>query len=383
MRTINLQTVYQLVITSLLLGACLGLLGQRLSWLSGALSTFEPSVLAASSSTFATQTISDVTSPQTQDVTTSDHTDSNVQIEVEVHTRGNASAVARALGPGDTEVKTSTEGEGDGRSAAYLKAPEAVSWSPSAQPLATPAVSTAPSSQMGQPKALVTEALVNLRSSPDLAGSVLGSALQGQEFTILGRDALMTWWLVCCNGGQARWVHKNVVQVIGDVSLVPVVAQAMTAPTNNQVDAANNQPIANLPVPTPALPTPTPTVQYEFMLTEQAQFEERITPRIYLYVYEHEDGLAGYTVHVRKDGHELSVVKQTAPGAPSFTWPLPSDRQRYTNLKLEFPTVSPGGVWEVQLIDATGRAVGPVATFRLQPNDPRQEMYVKYRKRLS
>ena len=40
MRTINLQTVYQLVITALLLGACLGLLGQRLQWLTGSATLF-------------------------------------------------------------------------------------------------------------------------------------------------------------------------------------------------------------------------------------------------------------------------------------------------------------------------------------------------------
>lgn len=386
MRTINLQTVYQLVITSLLLGACLGLLGQRLSWLANAMSTFEPAVLAAPALTAVdTQMTSAEAAPQSQDVTKSENLDSNVQIEVEVHTRGNANAIARALGPGDTEVKTSTEGEGDGRSAAYLKAPEAVAWLPSAaQPVATPAVNTAPSTQTGQPKATITEALVNLRSSPDLAGTVLGSALRGQEFTIMGRDAVKSWWLVCCDGGQARWVHDGVVQVTGDVAFVPVVAQAANIiPTHNQAIAVNNHSVANLPIPTlaPPLPTPIPAAQYEFMVMEQAQFEERITPRIYLYVYEREEGLPGYTVHVRKDGYDLPIVKQSAPGMPGFTWPIPSDRQRYTNLKLEFPNISPAGLWEVQLIDGAGQAVGPVVTFRLQPNDPRQEMYVKYRKR--
>jgi hypothetical protein len=66
---------------------------------------------------------------------------------------------------------------------------------------------------------------------------------------------------------------------------------------------------------------------------------------------------------------------------PGITWPIPNERQRYTNLKIEFPNVSPAGLWEIQLLDANGRPVGPVATFRLQPDDPRQELYVKYRKR--
>lgn len=375
MRTINLQTVYQLVITSLLLGACLGLLGQRLSWLTGALAPFEPVVFAAPASTMmGTQAVSAAAAHQAQDITTSGNTDSNIQVEVEVHTRGNASALARALGPGDTEVKTSTEGEGDGRSAAYLKAPETAVLAPAAPAPSTPPVSSVPSAQTGQPTATVTEALINLRSSPDLAGAVLGNAQRGQAFTIMGRDPLMTWWLVCCDGGQARWVHTEVVQVTGDVTLVPVMAQATTTiPTSNQ-------PVANLAAPTPA-PLPTPATQFEFAVAEQAQFEERVTPRLYVYVYETEDGLDGYTVRVRKDGRDLPVTQQTKPGLPGFTWPLPTDRQRYTNLKVEFPNVTPAGVWEVQLVDANGRAVGPVATFRLQPNDAQQELYVKYRKR--
>lgn len=375
MRTINLQTVYQLVITSLLLGACLGLLGQRLPWLTGAISTFDPPVLAAPSLPMADiQSVAAADVTQGQDLTTGGNADSNIQVEVEVHTRGNANALARALGPGDAEVKASTEGDGDGRSVAYFKAPDVAAFAPSAPSPSTPPVSNGPSAQTGEPIATVTEALVNLRSSPNLAGAVLGNAQRGQSFTIMGRDTLLTWWLVCCDGGQARWVHSGVVEVTGDVTMLPVVAQSSPAmPTSNQ-------PVANFPPPTPA-PLPTPAPQFEFAIVEQAQFEERITPRLYVYVYEKEEGLDGYTVRVRKDGRELPVNQQSKPGMPGFTWPLPTDRQRYTNLKLEFPNVTAAGIWEVQLIDINGRAVSPVATFRLQPDDRQQELYVKYRKR--
>lgn len=131
----------------------------------------------------------------------------------------------------------------------------------------------------------------------------------------------------------------------------------------------------------PSLPTTVSPPQYEFVLTEQIQFEERISPRIFLYVYEDDEGLAGYTLRIRKDGSELPIPQRSVAGLPSYTWPIPNERQRSTNLKVEFPDVNPTGVWEVQLIDATGSAVGPVATFRLQPNDANQEMYVLYRKR--
>lgn len=381
MRTINLQTVYQLVITALLLGACLGLLGQRLQWLTGSATFFEQPIIAAPSLTMpGVLSGASAGAPQPQDVTTSNNHDSNVQVEVEVHTRGNANAEARARGPGDTEVKSSTQGEGDGRSAAYLKALDVPAWTPSVQQILVPTVVPPlgqSNVQPGQPKAIVMEEMVNLRSAPSLNGAVLGSARRGQEFTIIGRDPTSTWWLVCCDQGQARWIYGGVVQVSGVVASVSIVDQPVAANTQ-----ATTAPVG-LPTPTvaPPLPTAVPAPQYEFMLAEQAQFEERITPRIHLYVYETQEGLGGYMVSVRKDGQGLPTTAKTAPGMPGITWPIPNERQRYTNLKLEFPNISPAGLWEIQLLDANGRAVGPVATFRLQPNDPRQELYVKYRKR--
>lgn len=379
MRTINLQTVYQLVITALLLGACLGLLGQRLQWLSGSVSLFEQPIMAAPSFTLPNALAgAPAAASQPQDMTMSNNNDANVQVEVEVHTRGNANAEARARGPGDTEVKSSTQGEGDGRSAAYLKVPDVPAWT------LVPTVVAPPSAQgavqrgtSSQPKAIVMEDMVNLRAAPNLNSAVLGNARRGQEFTIIGRDPTSTWWLVCCDQGQARWIYGGVVQVSGVVDSVSIVDQPLvySAP-------ANTTPIG-LPTPTvaPALPTATPAPQYEFMLAEQAQFEERITPRIHLYVYETQEGLGGYMLSVRKDGQGIPATAKSAPGMPGITWPIPNERQRYTNLKLEFPGLSPAGLWEIQLLDANGRPVGPVATFRLQPNDPRQEIYVKYRKR--
>lgn len=379
MRTINLQTVYQLILTALLLGACLGMLGQRLPSLTRAIFTgfAQPIVAAPASSVGGIGMANSSAAPQSQDVTTSKSNDANVQVEVEVHTRGNASAEARALGPGNTEVKTSTEGEGDGRSAAYVKAPEITSWSqPVLQPTTQP-FSNSSSDPLATAKAVVNEPLVNLRNGPDLTGAVMGTAQRGQEFAVVGRNRTNTWWLVCCDQGQSRWIYHEVVYVTGNLGGVPVVEQQI--PVGEQTSS----PVAIAPTPTiaPPMPTATPALQYEFLLAEQAQFAEQVTPRIFLYVYQTLEGLDGYTAHVRKDGHDLPVTQKTVAGMPGITWPIPNDRQRHTNLKLEFPNISPAGLWEVQLIDETGRDVGPISTFRLQPNDRNQEMYVKYRKR--
>ena len=380
MRTINLQTVYQLVITALLLGACLGLLGQRLpALLQGTALPFEQPIVAAPASNSFPQ-------PQANQATTGQTKEANVQVEVEVHARGNASAQASALGPGDTEVKASTAGDGDGRSVAYLKAPDAT-WSTadqsssqsSAQPaLGDTAVQASADAGM-QAKVIVVEAMANLRSSPSLEGAVLGSATRGQEFTIVGRNATQTWWLVCCEQAQPLWIYSGVVQISGNVAQVSVVEQPVMAAAVNQMQLNSTVQMVSLPTPTLAAALPEP-ITYAFTLAEQTQFEEHIVPRIFFYVHQQENGLGGYTVRVRKDGIDLPVAKATTAGLPGYTWPIPNERQRYANLKVEFPQVAAAGLWEIQLLDEVGNAVGPIAIFRLQPGDTHQEMYVRYHK---
>ncbi len=387
MRTINLQTVYQLVITALLLGACLGLLGQRLpALLDGTALPFEQPIVAAPASNTFPQ-------PQAIQDTLGQSNDANVQVEVAVHTRGNASAHASALGPGDTAVKASTEGDGDGRSVAYLKAPATNLSGPSAsqagsqtsgqlsaQPstLQESTVVAAADTTGTQAKAVVVEAMANLRSNPTLDGAVVGSAARGQEFTIVGRDATNTWWLVCCNQAQSLWIYSGVVQISGNVERVGLVQSPVMAAAN-PVQLNNTLQMISLPTPTlaPALPVP---AAYEFTLAEQTQFEEHIVPRIFFYVHQQEDGLGGYSVRVRKDGIDLPVAKTTSAGLPGYTWPIPNERQRHANLKVEFPQISAAGLWEIQLLDETGAAVGPIAIFRLQPGETHQEMYIRYRK---
>lgn len=381
MRTINLQTAYQLIITALLLGACLGLVGQRLSWLTGSpIAAMERNASAVQQFMPNAVTRMAASTPQTQDVMISKNTDASVQVEVEVHSRGNANALAQATGPGHTEVKADTAGEGDGRSVAYITAPDALAWvlpTPAATTLGTTNSTLAPvpvAASLSSAIATVTEAVVNLRTAPQLDSVVVGTASRGQQFILVGRDTANIWWLVCCQQDQPRWVHSAVVQITGDSTKVNVVTP--------QVKTSMSTLPALVPTATTVAPMPpvVPPPQYEFMLAEQAQFEERITPRIFLYVDDGDEGLDGYTLRVRKDGYLLPVTQRSAAGLPGYTWPLPNERQRYTNLKVEFPTMNPAGVWEVQLVDTNGQAIGPVATFYLQPNEPKQEMYVNYRK---
>ena len=63
-----------------------------------------------------------------------------------------------------------------------------------------------------------------------------------------------------------------------------------------------------------------------------------------------------------------------------MTWPIADSRQRFQNMKVEFPGVQAPGTWVVQLVDGGGNPVGPPATFTLEGNDTNQELYVRYKK---
>jgi hypothetical protein len=143
-------------------------------------------------------------------------------------------------------------------------------------------------------------------------------------------------------------------------------------------------PTATLPPPTTAPPLPTPTAApngLDFDLVAKEQFEETITPRIYLYVYSGAEGLGGYSLRVKKDGVDLPVSVTSFGGQPGMTWPLPIARQRFYNMKLEYKGTPAPGTWEIQLIDAAGKIAGPPAIFQLSGNEQNQELYLRYQKR--
>ena len=390
MRTIKLATAYQLVFTSLLLGACLGTVSQRvperftipLSSVQAKAVTEEQAALDVPSQSIGSSLPTDLA------LTTNQGEDANVQVEVEVHTTRGANASARAIGPGDTVVKTDTTGEGHGRAVARLDAPTSPTWPAvvsSADTSGANGVSTSSDvvpagyADNGAPLAIIQESLVNLRSAPGLYGAVMGSGVRGQGMKVIGRDRTGGWWLVCCVNEQTVWISASVVTIMGSTSEIHIVNAA--APTNGAVASpvamAGRTGLQTLPASAAPIPIP----EYPFELTEQQQHAEQIIPRIHLYVHDGSEGLGNYSVRVHKDGATLAVEGQTFAGTPGYTWPLPTERQHFTNLKLEFPHISVAGQWDIQLIDGAGKPVGPPARFILAPNDPNQEMYVRYERR--
>ena len=115
-----------------------------------------------------------------------------------------------------------------------------------------------------------------------------------------------------------------------------------------------------------------------FDLIVQEKFSESANVRLFMYVYSGAEGLAGYSLWVRKDGLDLPVNVVSFGGSPGFTWPFQDARQRSQNWKAEFPDIPPAGRWEVQPIDEDGRIVGPPALFDIAADDSELELYVRY-----
>ncbi len=280
---------------------------------------------------------------------------------------------------------------------APLRTPHATFTPTPAQSTSTPPpVVDAPAANAAQPAAPAAEAaiavvndeLVNLRNAPSLTASeVVQVATRGAEFTVVGRSADDEWWQLCCVDGVEVWVYESYVDTAGPVDAVPVREQAAAAPppaTPVPPTPAPVQPTA--PPEPPAAPTElpapvdTPLPALPFNLASQEQFPEgNNLVRIFAYVTAGEKPAPGLTLRVSRDGAELPVTGVTAAES-GLTWPVANPRQRFQNLKVEFPNVQSTGVWSVQLVDGSGTPAGPAATFTLAAGDTNREFYVRYDK---
>jgi uncharacterized protein YraI len=283
--------------------------------------------------------------------------------------------------------------------------PPAAADAPTMAAVAAPADAAAPDAQAATDAqtalAVISEDLINIRRGPGLEYPPLRLGMRGDEFTIIGRSADDLWWQICCVEELPAWVSKTYVEADGPVDAIPVAdpnaaAQegVIQAPTATPAPVVQNQPASVAPTEAPPVeappaeaapeePTP-PAAEsapaFPFVLAAQESFPENNNlVRIFLYVYQGETALPGYTLRVTQDGAELPVSGVSADAA-GMTWPTASPRQRFQNLKVEFPGVNPGGTWEIQLIDGGGAAVGPLATFTMSATDTNRELYLRYEK---
>jgi len=200
--------------------------------------------------------------------------------------------------------------------------------------------------------------------------------------TIVGQDAQRGLWLVCCEQNQLFWVSNQIVSTLE--SRAAIAEDQAGWPNTTIVDAgmlSATQYQQGVQAGTNTLPTPS----YPYTLVQQQQYSEQITPRIYLYVSERvgavqTQGVANLGLRVKKDGVALSTSARTHGGRPDFTWPIVHERQQLANLKVEFPHIEAAGLWEIQLVDANGDAVGAPVQLLFSANEPNREIYLHYQK---
>lgn len=311
-------------------------------------------------------------------------------------------SVAGTSATGASAADTSTAGTANNNAAASVSSTDAApAQAEAVEESSPPAASaeTTDSTAASSGRVVINTPLVNGREGPDTDYPVVGIVGRGEEYDVIGRNAAGDWWNVCCYEEQPFWVINELVDTIGVIDIESVaitepgasgaaVAAAVTA--TPEPATTDPEPVAATATPAEAQPAPTPTLasassssgDFSFDLQLQEQFPETNVVRVYAYVYNQDtQALEGYSVRVTKDGAELPVSEISFGPQAGFTWPVAEPRQRFQNLKIEFPGEDPAGVWTVQLTDGSGNIVGPAATFELTSNEPQQELYVRYEQR--
>lgn len=243
-------------------------------------------------------------------------------------------------------------------------------------PTEAPVIPT-PEPTEAPPRLVISGPLVNVRAGPGTEFAIVTTVERGQEYDIVAQNGAGDWWRFCCINGEPAWVIDELVEADGAVDTVPVSDAVVSVPAT----ATPAQVAAAPPAAEPTATEPPPPPDFSFDLQNAEQFPENKLVRVFLYVFDNEQALGGFSVRVTKDGGELPVNASSSGGQPGLTWPIADSRQRFQNMKVEFPGVQAAGAWVVQLVDGGGNPVGPPATFNLGANDTSQELYVRYKKR--
>ncbi|MCB0056244.1 MAG: hypothetical protein KDE45_04425 [Caldilineaceae bacterium] len=267
---------------------------------------------------------------------------------------------------------------------------------PAEQAAAQPAEEAAAAPQTAI--AVINEDLINIRRGPGLQYPVLKLGMRGDQYTLIGRSADDEWWQICCIEELPGWITQQYVDADGPVDGIAVAdpdaeVQALVVAPPTPEQAATAAPVVEAAPPVEAAPeavTEAPATEeapaeppapaFEFNLATQERFpESNDLVRVFLYVSQGDKAVPGYSLRVVHDGVEMPVTATSADQA-GMTWPTASPRQRFQNMKVEFPGVSSAGTWEIQLLDGGKAPAGPVATFTLAATDTDRELYVRYDK---
>ncbi len=87
-------------------------------------------------------------------------------------------------------------------------------------PVSTVAMQAAPSAPSCT--ATIASSSVNLRSGPGTGYSVLNAGVQGNQYAVGGLNPEQNWVVVGMGGGSSAWVSRDLTQMNGDCSQLPV-----------------------------------------------------------------------------------------------------------------------------------------------------------------
>src|ERR1700690_2803040 len=112
--------------------------------------------------------------------------------------------------------------------------------------VALSALSFATQAQADQPDALVATSVLRIHSAPLLSSSVVGTATQGTQVTLDGRDTAATWLHGKTDGGIVGWMSRPYLSIRLSLNVLslPVLgsdaaASAPAAPSTNTGNTAN------------------------------------------------------------------------------------------------------------------------------------------------
>jgi hypothetical protein len=235
--------------------------------------------------------------------------------------------------------------------------------SPTPQPTNTPGPPPSPTvdvetnrpTREGGPRAVptpfvvVNSETVNGRRGPGQTFERLGEAVKGTELMVMARTPDGLWWQVCCLANQPVWVSADLVTAKGPVDAGPV----LTPPPTPRP--------APRPPPTPtAPPAPTPMPPFDIARgPEQFITRDDEVLTIWAKVFEgqapYERALSGYTLHVSRDGVDVSLPEQSLESL----YNTGKDQGNYAyNLKFEMRRAGEAD-WEIYL-EKDGVRVSPV-----------------------
>jgi hypothetical protein len=181
-----------------------------------------------------------------------------------------ASAITQSLTVSASPTLTLTSGVMPRQPSATLTALRSPTRTATRRPVLT---KTLTSTATPLPRAFVGKSPLNVRTGPGMAYPIITNLPEGAELEVLGRNAEGTWLAVRLpNRAEPGWVSAAMVNLIGDLEILPILSAGPTptlrlrspaAPTEAEVIPPTNTPpptaTETLPPPTDTPPPPTDT----------------------------------------------------------------------------------------------------------------------------